>query len=315
MYFTGRAIVSGENQTGASSQKARVGLQKSKPLQKPVSEDFADLDISSEFQTIKEAPKKVPDEYEIAMTGPAAFMEPAPAKVSKPGDEVAAQKESSEKAADMAASIKQVSPTTTPKQTSAGKDDQIGLEGPLRIEPSAVGAIEPSNNEVSSDTETQFAIVLPSTTEQASLAPEAEFVPLKSGISSASKNLEGLSRSECAARFKTVALSGAINFESGSANLLRSSRPILHFFAAVYRNCSQFQVTIAGHTDSQGNAGFNQKLSENRAISVAQYLVEIGVPGENLKVVGYGEARPLASNDTALKRGRNRRIEFTIDDG
>jgi len=145
--------------------------------------------------------------------------------------------------------------------------------------------------------------------------PKAEFVPWKSASSKPSDSTVSLSRTDCAARFATVSRSDTINFESGSAKLVQSSYPILNFFATAFEHCQEFTIAVSGHTDSTGNANYNQALSQKRAASVARYLVEAGVPNESLRVIGYGESRPIASNNTALKRSRNRRIEFSIYDG
>jgi len=375
--------------------KGKVGLQRSKPSPSSAvaeSEDFSDLEISSDFQPIKSMAKEAPDDYEIAMTGPAAFMDPAPKKIRNDNDEQQSP------VAELAASIEQVDENVVVAESkprrnklpvfaavaasvgclavlgayswptaTASNNVEVGSSVSSITQPkpfaiaveSLTGSQEsgdqrvalsqdqnslfslPTNvtgDDTAKGVETHAGIAVPTNsgsvrtddivaqpvdvqpvveapTQLASVVPKAEFVPLKSGISTASKDVEGLSRSDCAARFKTVSLSGSINFESGSATLLRSSRPILNFFAAVFTHCRQFTVSVAGHTDSKGNARFNQKLSEDRAASVAQYLVEIGVPSRNLRVVGYGETKPLASNDTELKRSRNRRIEFTVADG
>lgn len=73
-------------------------------------------------------------------------------------------------------------------------------------------------------------------------------------------------------------------------------------------------ATIEGHTDSVGNDEYNQELSENRADSVRQYLIEkFGIYGSRLESVGYGESRPIASNDTEEGKQRNRRVEAVLE--
>ena len=72
------------------------------------------------------------------------------------------------------------------------------------------------------------------------------------------------------------------------------------------------EIEIAGHTDSQGGAEHNQKLSENRAKAVVDYLVKAGISMSRLTFKGYGEDQPTASNETKEGRQLNRRTEFTI---
>ena len=69
---------------------------------------------------------------------------------------------------------------------------------------------------------------------------------------------------------------------------------------------------MIGHTDSQGNKATNQNLSQARADAVKAYLIEAGIKGELLSASGQGADRPVASNDSADGRARNRRIEFRM---
>jgi len=72
------------------------------------------------------------------------------------------------------------------------------------------------------------------------------------------------------------------------------------------------KFTIDGHTDSVGSAKLNQKLSEERAYSVMNYLIENGVASSRLSAAGYGEERPIASNNTRQGRRTNRRVEINL---
>jgi len=71
-------------------------------------------------------------------------------------------------------------------------------------------------------------------------------------------------------------------------------------------------VEIAGHTDSTASAETNQKLSENRAQSVRNYLIKKGINKERITAVGYGETQPVADNGTEEGRQKNRRTEVRI---
>jgi outer membrane protein OmpA-like peptidoglycan-associated protein len=73
---------------------------------------------------------------------------------------------------------------------------------------------------------------------------------------------------------------------------------------------AEYRVQIEGHTDSTGTEGYNQRLSERRAESIKHYLVQkFGIEKERLATRGYGEAKPIASNETAEGRDKNRRVE------
>jgi outer membrane protein OmpA-like peptidoglycan-associated protein len=70
-------------------------------------------------------------------------------------------------------------------------------------------------------------------------------------------------------------------------------------------------IEIGGHTDNTGDAAANVALSQQRADAVRTYLIQQGVPEAMLVAKGYGDARPIAGNDTEEGRFHNRRIEFT----
>ncbi len=75
---------------------------------------------------------------------------------------------------------------------------------------------------------------------------------------------------------------------------------------------SKIKAEISGHTDSQGAEDKNQELSERRAQSVVDYLVEKGIDENRFEVIGYGEETPIANNSSAKGRQKNRRVEFKI---
>jgi OmpA-OmpF porin, OOP family len=106
-----------------------------------------------------------------------------------------------------------------------------------------------------------------------------------------------------------VLLNEAIEFASGSAVMPEAPKLRLQAIANVLREDGR-KVKITGHTDSQGNAESNKKLSRDRAESVKAFLVSVGAPGDNLMIDGAGADRPVADNATAEGRQRNRRIEF-----
>ncbi len=112
-----------------------------------------------------------------------------------------------------------------------------------------------------------------------------------------------------------IKLREKVYFELGSAVVLEESWSMLSEVAIVLRSHKEItKVRVEGHTDSQGGDAYNLKLSDERAASVRQFLVDRGVEGERLDSVGYGEGRPLASNDTEQGREKNRRVEIFIEE-
>lgn len=110
-----------------------------------------------------------------------------------------------------------------------------------------------------------------------------------------------------------LVMPGNITFSFDDATLNSSFTPTLSKLAQTMNQYNQNTVTIAGHTDSQGAASYNQGLSRDRAYAVANYLTANGVPASRINVVAYGESRPVASNDTEYGRQQNRRVELTIN--
>jgi len=119
------------------------------------------------------------------------------------------------------------------------------------------------------------------------------------------------SREECTNRFDVLSRTGAIYFRSGSARLDPASRPVLANVVDVVTKCPTLKVQVAGHTDGDGSEVENQSLSERRAGSVRDFIVQAGVQAGRVAAVGYGESRPIVANDTAKNKSLNRRIEFS----
>jgi len=109
-----------------------------------------------------------------------------------------------------------------------------------------------------------------------------------------------------------VRLTSDILFDYNSSALRPESRSTLDQLGTNFRQYPDNRVVVEGHTDSVGSDSFNQRLSEQRAANVADYLIDRGVPASNVIVYGYGEARPKDSNDTAEGRQLNRRVEIHI---
>jgi OOP family OmpA-OmpF porin len=103
-----------------------------------------------------------------------------------------------------------------------------------------------------------------------------------------------------------------VHFDFDKAEVRPEGGVILAAGAEALRGNRDVLVEVAGHTDSIGPEAYNQQLSERRARAVADYLETQGIDRARLRVVGYGEARPVASNDTEEGRAQNRRVELTI---
>lgn len=110
---------------------------------------------------------------------------------------------------------------------------------------------------------------------------------------------------------QSVRLAG-VTFALDSARLKPESRETLETVVRALKGDPDMRVEIAGHTDSQGAAAYNRQLSQRRAESVRGFLLREGISPERVRARGYGESEPVASNDTAAGRARNRRVEFRV---
>ena len=100
-------------------------------------------------------------------------------------------------------------------------------------------------------------------------------------------------------------------FDTNRATIKAESFPRLDRVVEYMTHRASARIGISGHTDNVGDAGRNQRLSEARAGSVRDYLVEHGIDGGRIEAVGYGDQRPVATNLTDEGRQQNRRIEAT----
>ncbi len=105
---------------------------------------------------------------------------------------------------------------------------------------------------------------------------------------------------------------GNITFATGSASISADFYPVLNSVALVINEFEKTYVDIIGHTDSTGSDELNQRLSEDRASSVARYLESQKILSERLMTRGMGKHSPIASNDTSEGRALNRRVEIIL---
>ena len=101
-----------------------------------------------------------------------------------------------------------------------------------------------------------------------------------------------------------------VNFDNDQATLRPEAMAILDQAAARLKQWGEVKVEVAGHTDSLNSDAYNLSLSQRRADAVRDYLVSKGIAADRLTAKGYGESSPVAGNDTAEDRYKNRRVEL-----
>jgi outer membrane protein OmpA-like peptidoglycan-associated protein len=109
-----------------------------------------------------------------------------------------------------------------------------------------------------------------------------------------------------------VTVRNDVLFDYDSASLRSASRAALRDMANVFEQYPNTTIAVQGYTDSTGSASYNERLSERRADSVANYIENLGVRGSRVDTIGFGESRPRATNSTPGGRQLNRRVEIHI---
>ena len=110
----------------------------------------------------------------------------------------------------------------------------------------------------------------------------------------------------------TLNLPDGITFDFGKSALKPQFYTALNGVASTLREYNQTMVEVVGHTDSVGSDAVNQRLSEERAGAVAQYLTAQGVQRERMETMGAGKRYPIADNNTDAGRAQNRRVEIRL---
>ncbi|NDV41982.1 OmpA family protein [Flagellimonas sediminis] len=103
-----------------------------------------------------------------------------------------------------------------------------------------------------------------------------------------------------------------ILFDTGKSSIKAESTSVMVDIIQILNEYPNAKFTVEGHTDSVGSDATNQKLSESRANSVRDFLIDKGISASRLTAIGYGESKPIATNNTAAGRKQNRRVEINL---
>ena len=118
----------------------------------------------------------------------------------------------------------------------------------------------------------------------------------------------------CQEELNRLAAQNTVLFETGEAAIQDHSYGFLDRIAYAALKCGDVRLEISGHTDSDGSEADNLALSERRAQAVLEFMVAAGVSADRMEAIGYGESRPLESNETDADKAANRRIGFRVVD-
>ena len=144
--------------------------------------------------------------------------------------------------------------------------------------------------------------------------PISSIVPSKDNLSLSENVFQGISGIKVKGSNGkiTIIINNQNLFDFDSYDLTSEAKHTLEQVTDILIQYPQIHILIAGYTDSSGSSDYNQRLSKYRAQSVASYLSKKGLQANQLRIIGYGEENPLASNSTEEGRQRNRRIELEI---
>lgn len=105
---------------------------------------------------------------------------------------------------------------------------------------------------------------------------------------------------------------GNVTFDTDSADIRSNFYEVLNSVAIVLKEYNKTLINVTGHTDSTGTEAYNLNLSQRRATSVGQYLINQGIDPTRIASAGMGESQPIASNDTPQGREQNRRVQIEL---
>jgi len=243
------------------------------------------------------APEPADDKTPAKATGTASAAEPdrreAPVEqaTARPAPVLPAEDSEPEAKGDAA------TPAGAPSDSVAdvaGPDEQPAAANADEVEAKTVAADPAESEPVHREQET--AAIAPETAAPATgpqaAAPEAS--------------------SRCSQDTELAKISGSVRFARGKADLDRRDRKVLDKIFSALNGCPALSLKVVGHTDADGAAGRNMRLSLRRARAAVTYLVDKGIDAGRLEAVGYGETRPVVPNDTADNRAKNRRVEVEV---
>ena len=120
------------------------------------------------------------------------------------------------------------------------------------------------------------------------------------------------SAAACTVAFTAVLDGRTVEFSASNAAISDETMPIAAALGAIALLCDRHGIEIGAHTDARGAESFNQRLSQTRANTIRDYLIDLGVASSSLSAVGYGESQPIDTSQTTAAYARNRRIEFSV---
>jgi outer membrane protein OmpA-like peptidoglycan-associated protein len=204
----------------------------------------------------------------------------------------------------------EVQETTLPAAAAPAADND-----PVAEKDTANPADEPS--ETVAETDRPAGDQIPAATDKREREPDREqetaaIAPETATPAAAAEGPTPKALTRCTQDTELAKISKIVRFARGKADLDRGDRAVLNRIYKAMDGCPALALKVVGHTDADGAARRNMRLSLRRARAAVTYLVDKGIDAGRLKAVGYGETRPVVPNDTADNRAKNRRVEVEL---
>lgn len=200
-----------------------------------------------------------------------------------------------------------ITPESDPVAASVQMSDAAPETAPATTSPADQTAQAPAEPEV------------PSPEQEAPAADQTAQAPIEQAVppAEAAPAPEQQAVMNCQQQLNDAMTGKTILFETNKSAIKRDSLALLDSLTGIIADCKDViagrGIQVSGHTDNVGNDAYNQNLSTQRADAVKDYLVKKGVDSTLIKSAGYGESKPIASNDSEAGRSQNRRITFDIN--
>lgn len=206
------------------------------------------------------------------------------------------------------AQSEELSPEPNDADTPTSSQEETAPDAPEAAESEPTEAVaEPSPD---SEAETPQPAIAAGSTSDDDVSPVIETAQAPAEV----ETIDPAAIEMCKAQIASLLEERSVLFASGRSGITDDSQNLLSDLADVFAICPDAPIYVEGHTDAVGDDGANLVLSLSRAESVVDALVGLGVRPGRLYAVGYGSSLPIASNDTADGRAKNRRIVFNFED-
>jgi outer membrane protein OmpA-like peptidoglycan-associated protein len=197
-------------------------------------------------------------------------------------------------------------------------DNEVTLSGELK-DPNYKDLLDSILSRVKIDLKTD--IIIPQVTElsqidktMANSDEVQEFQEIKNDDTTAviSSNNVDTKKKDVQSFINNLLSTKKINFERRSTKITEDSNSVVEEIAKILKDNPTFKIEIAGHTDSRGSDSLNKQISQDRAASVREVLISLGIEKDRITAIGYGEEFPIAKDDENGLSETNRRVEFNI---